>query len=94
MSFLDLDKLAPEDMILQYVLECRGKGLFLPYQDYQVIDEWLSAAPDQDELLLILSDVLPVFFGGTDDRRPRSLAGVRKLVLSRLKDHAMRRSEG
>jgi hypothetical protein len=88
MSYLDLEKLAPEDLILHYVLECRGQGLFLPYQDYQIIEEWLSALPDTDELLLVLSEVLPEFFAG--EKKGRSLAGCRKLVLSRLKDRAMR----
>ena len=95
MTHVDLDKLAPEDLILHYVLECRGQGLFLPYQDYQIIDEWLGALPDPDELLLVLSEVLPEFFkttrnGAEADAKPRSLSGVRKLVLSRLKDRAMR----
>lgn len=88
MSYLDLDKLAPEDLILQYVLDCRGEGLFLPYQDYQIIEEWLGALSNVDELLMVLSEVLPPFFSG--DNKPRSLTGCRKLVLSRLKDRVMR----
>ena len=93
MSFLDLDKLSPEDLIVHYVLECRGSGLFLPYQDYQIIEDWLAATADADELLLVLSDVLPSYFGkGTGQSgRPRPLGGCRKLVLSRLKDLGMRK---
>ena len=91
MSFLDLDKLPPEDLIVHYVLECRG-GLFLPYQDYQVIDEWLAATRDPDELLLVLSDLLPSYFEAGEKGRSRSLSGLRKLVLSRLKDRVMRQS--
>ena len=91
MSFIDLDKLSPEDLILHYVLECRGNGHFLPYQDYQIIDDWLKAAPDADELLLVLSDVLPPYFQGDGRRdKPRSLGGAQKMVLRRLRDKAMR----
>ncbi len=93
MSYVDLENLAPEDLILHYVLECRGQGLFLPYQDYQIIDEWLGALPDTDEVLLVLSEVLPEFFAPKTpgaQAKARSLSGVRKLVLSRLKDRAMR----
>lgn len=88
MSYVDLEKLAPQDLILHYVLECRGQGLFLPYQDHQIIEEWLTALPDPEQLLVVLSEVLPDFFAG--EKKPRSLGGCRKLVLSRLKDRAMR----
>jgi hypothetical protein len=90
MSFLDLDKLSTTDLIVQYVLECRGAGLFLPYQDYQVIDEWLGCSSDTDALLLVLSEVLPGFFDVQATGKPRSLSGCRRLVLSRLRDQAMR----
>jgi hypothetical protein len=91
MSYLDLDKLSPVDLIVQYVLECRGAGLFLPYQDYQVIEEWLASSCDADGLLLVLADVLPAFFErGAGQGRPRGLSGCHRLVLSRLKDQAMR----
>jgi hypothetical protein len=90
-TFVDLEKLAPEDLIVQYVVECRGSGHFLPYVDYQVIEEWLGASPCADDLLLVLADVLPDFFSQQGDRaKPRSLTGARKLVLRRLKDKAMR----
>jgi hypothetical protein len=82
-------------LIVQYVLECRGQGLFLPYQDYQVVDEWLRAAGANgmtpDDLLLVLSEALPAFYGAgaTANARPRSLAGVKRLVMSRVKDRGM-----
>lgn len=91
MSFLDFDKLAPADLIVQYVVECRGSGHFLPYIDYQVIDEWLNHSPDTDQLLLILSETLPNYFAKQGaSGRPRSLRGARNLVLSQLRERAMR----
>jgi hypothetical protein len=94
-SFLDLDRLSPADLVAQYVLECRGQGLFLPYTDHAVIGEWLAAAGDPDELLLILADVLPTFYAkaAAKGRRPGSLAGVRRLVLSRVRDRVMRQPQ-
>ena len=91
MTFLDLDKLTPEDLIVQYVLECRGSGHFLPYLDYGVVEDWVKASADVDELLLVLSEVLPGFFTPqSEGAKPRALTGARKLVLRRLKDRAMR----
>lgn len=97
MSFVDLDKLSPVDLIVHYVLECRASGLFLPYQDYQIVEEWLAISKDADDLLLILSDVLPAYFdhdvapdSSVKRSQARGLGGVRRLVLSRIKDRAMR----
>jgi hypothetical protein len=95
MSYLDLEAMSPENLIAQYVLECRGQGLFLPYKDYQVVAEWLTAAGDPDDLFLVLSEELPKFFADSAAKRgpPGSLAGVRRLVLSPLRDGAMRRAD-
>lgn len=95
MSFIDLDNLSPQDLILQYVLECRSGGHFLPYLDYQIIEEWLLQSPSADDLLLVLSEVLPDFFAKSrEGHQPRSLRGARRLVLSRLKDRAMVQASG
>ena len=90
MSYIQLDGLSPEDLIVQYVVECRGKGHFLPYLDYQIIGEWLKAASDPDELLVVLSDCLPVYFAGSDNARPKPLSGAKKRVLRALRDRALR----
>ena len=80
---------SPQNLITQYVLECKGKGNFLPYVDYQLISGWLKDAKDVDELLLVLSDVLPDYFG--DDGKNKQLSGVDKRVKAGLKERAMRR---
>ncbi len=77
----------PQSMVAQLVLECKGKGSFLPYVDYAIINAWVAAAPDFDTLLLILADVLPEYFEG--EKSSRQLAGVNKLVLSCIKDRSM-----
>jgi hypothetical protein len=87
MSFGDFDQLTPSHLIAQYVLECRGVGQALPYTDYEIIEEWLAAAATADDLLLVLSDILPEFFSGEKKRsKPRSLKGARKKVLRKLKE--------
>lgn len=93
MNDLNSDDQPPTDLILQYVLECRQGGNFLPYQDYRVIDEWLHMAVDVDSLLVVLSDVLPEFYQRRGNR-PRSLLGARRTVLRRLRNQAMQRSDG
>jgi hypothetical protein len=80
---------APEEMVTQFVLECKGKGNFLPYVDYELISSWLKSVSSVDELLLILSDILPKYFG--DEGSKKQLSGVDKLVRASIKDRAMRR---
>ena len=89
MSYVDLQNASPEDLITHFVLQCRGAGgHFLPYSDNQIVEEWLKAAGDPDELLIVLSEALPDYFGGG----AKSLAGVRKIVHLRLTDRRARRS--
>jgi hypothetical protein len=76
--------------VVQYVLELRAQGHFLPYQDYEIIAGWVEAASGEDELLLVLAEILPDFFskvlvGG----KPKSLSSVNKKVLKTLKTKAM-----
>ena len=86
MALVDLDKLSPAGLIAQYVIECRNVAPVLPYTDYEVIDEWLAAAGNPDQLLLVLSDVLPDYFDPAQRKtaKPRSLKGARRMVLKRL----------
>ncbi len=92
MTFLDLGQLSPENLVAQYVLDCRNSGLFLPYSDYGVIADWMRDVPDVDDLLIILSEVLPPYFKNAAGGKPKSLAGARKLVLLKLRDRAMRQT--
>ena len=76
--------LAGKELIAQFVLECRGQGHCLPYVDYEVIDEWLRHAADEDHLLMILGDVLPKFYGKKNEGPVRTLVGARNLVMKAL----------
>jgi hypothetical protein len=92
MTLVDIESMPSAAMIMHYVVECRGKGLFLPYADHEVIQEWLTLTDNPDQLLIALSEVLPTYFekDRIAGRPPGSLVGVRKKVNQRLKDQSMR----
>ena len=76
--------------VVQYVLELRAQGHFLPYQDYEIVSAWVEAASSEDELLLVLAEVLPDFFGKVPaGGKPKSLSSVNRKVLKALKTKAM-----
>jgi hypothetical protein len=91
-SFTDPDSMTPAELVAQYVLGLKGSALFLPYQDYAVIDEWLTNSRDVDELLLVLSEVLPNLFDAGSRKKP-SLVAVQGFVLKRLDALRMRELE-
>jgi len=93
MSIVHYDGLAPADFIKQYVLELRGKGTTLPYSDHEIIKEWINLSKNKDDLLLILSEILPDFFAKKiANKHPPSLKGAHKKVLKKLKDQDMHRA--
>jgi len=76
--------------VVQYILDLRAQGHFLPYQDYEIVAKWIEAASNEDELLLVLADVLPGFFARVPEGvKPKSLSSVNKKVLKALKTKAM-----
>lgn len=78
--------------IVQYILELRGQGHFLPYQDYEIVSSWVAAATDEDALLLVLSETLPHFFEKTiTGSKPKSLLSVNNKILKILKTKAMQK---
>lgn len=88
MSLIDSNQLSDEAMITQLILECRGEGLFLPYSDHQIIQNWISTYPDFDRLLLILADLLPQVYKEEKARGKRpKLQSIDRLVRSRLESH-------
>ena len=90
MSFLDISNLSKRGLIVHYVLECRASGHVLPYDDYAIIDQWLTACPSTDDLLLILADIIPPFFERkTTQSRPKPLRLVNKKVLRKIKEKAL-----
>jgi hypothetical protein len=76
--------------VVHYILELRAQGHFLPYQDYEIVSSWVEAAPAEDDLLLVLADILPEFFGKTPPgSKPKSLSSVNRKILKALKTKAM-----
>ncbi len=86
MSYIPSEQLQGSALIAQYVIECRAKGHFLPYDEHRIISNWLAAAEDADTLLLILSELLPSFYAKAQSRsHPPSLARLNKKVTQILK---------
>ena len=82
MGFIDLSRLTATELVTQFILCRRDKGFCLPYQEYALIDEWLSAADhDADKLLLILSDLIPEKREAKQGRRCLPLKLYHKKVL-------------
>ena len=63
MSYIPPEQLDGHNLITQFIIEYRGRGHFLPYDDNLLIKKWLVFAGDADTLLLILSEIVPKFFG-------------------------------
>ena len=81
MSYIAPEHLQGSALIVQYVIDLRGKGHFLPYDEHRIINKWLAAAPDPDTLLLILADLLPPFYEKALNRtHPPSLSRLDKKV--------------
>ncbi len=87
---MDFDALSTKELVVQYVLECRGRGLQLAYHDYEIISGWVNEYDQRDELIGILSDILPAYFEKRAQKSvPPSLKGVQRKVLRKLKDKRM-----
>jgi hypothetical protein len=85
-SIVDLDRLSSADIIAQYVIHCKPAGMCLSFAEYQLIDTWLTAIDDNDELLLlILSELLPKYYEGQSPyKRQSSLQFFHKNVMKKI----------
>lgn len=63
MSYVPESHLQGQNLIVQYLVEFRGRGHFLPYDDHLIIRRWLERCDDADTLLLVLADFIPAFYG-------------------------------
>lgn len=81
MSYLPVDNLSNLNLITHFIIEYRGRGHFLPYDEHRFISKWLDLAGDSDSLLLILSDIVPEFYEKHSSRsHPPSLARLDRKV--------------
>lgn len=81
MSYIPPKQLDKENLIVQYVVSSRGKGHFLPYDEYYIIKKWLQAADSAESLLLVLSEILPDFYQKSGSKRlPPSLSRLDKKI--------------
>lgn len=89
MSFIDFEQLSPQETILNYLIEVRGRGFFFPYSDMVFIDTWIRMCPDFNELLVILGETAPIYFQILDKgypKGPRTLRGYHSIVIRKIKD--------
>ncbi len=75
MSIIPPEQLEGPNLIAQFIIEYRGRGHFLPYEDHSLIVRWLERAGSADELLLVLSDIIPDFYAkaGAQGKHPPAL---------------------
>lgn len=71
-------------MIADFIIENRGQGHYLPYTDYSLIEGWIKAAKNIDDLLLILAEELPRYFEKQSGQIPKSISGINKKILKKL----------
>lgn len=92
MSIFDLDQLSKSETIAQYIIELREKGHMLPYDDYKIIKSWMDAIKHDDEnLLIILSDILPLFYENRKSSGPPpSLKSINRKVLKNIHEFSGR----
>lgn len=103
MSLVNFDQLSQQELVLNYLIEVRGRGLFFPYSDLDLVNQWIKLCPDFDELLVILGDTAPSYFQSTDQgkvTKSRNLKGFHKIVMKKMSERArlgmrqMERSRG
>lgn len=87
MSFIPAEQLDGPNLIAQFIIEYRGRGHFLPYDDHLLLKRWIAEAGDADTLLLVLSDIIPKFFGvsAAQGKHPPSLSRLDRKVCKILK---------
>ena len=66
--------------VVLFILERTGMSQ-LSYADYSIVEQWIEKSQDLDQLLLILSDIVPSLQEGSSRL---SLAGLNKKVLRQL----------
>lgn len=86
MTYLNLNNTTDLEFIVAYVLEVRGRGLFLADSDVTCICQWLAALNGQREALLaLLSEALPSFYQTKKGQnRTPSLQLIHKKIMKNI----------
>ena len=78
--------LTEQQFIASLVVSQKNHGVFLSYDDYQIIQRWLHYCPDIDFLILLLADILPRLF----ESNPRaSLKSIDRTIMGKIARHAI-----
>lgn len=87
MSFASIESLSPADLVAQYILTKRGRGICLSVSDYECVEKWLElAGGEADPVLLILADLFRP--GGSAKIKQLSLRTLDKQVSGLLKERS------
>ena len=82
-------QISDQKTIADYILSVKGKGTFLAYSDYQIIEDWLKLSKDTTELLLILDDIVPNSYNNLPSgSKGPSLKALSKKVVKTLQERA------
>lgn len=82
----EISSMSLMDLVVNFVVICRQKGAFLPYEDYEVIKGWLAIDCKQEQIFLVLDEVLPDFYiKYKSSRQAPSLKWVDEQVKRKLK---------
>lgn len=78
----------PAAVLAQYILECRGRGAFLSYEEYDIVATWAKLCPDTDQLLLTLADAFDADNSATLTKTSaKNLKFYQKAVSRRLSEY-------
>ena len=87
MTIADTNNMNDMSLIVHFVIETRNRGLFLPYQDLEIIESWVNSCSNANDLLLLLDEHLPSFYRKYEDRPfPPSLSRVRNFILKKIRN--------
>jgi hypothetical protein len=90
-SYIPPSQLEGINLVVQFIIEYRGKGHFLPYDDHQIVKNWLTLCASPESLLLALSDIIPDFYQKHSSKQfPPSLSRINKKVTNLLQAKALR----
>lgn len=80
-------------LIHDHIIECRGRGHCLPQTEIDLIQSWMVAAAQVEDVILALDDFLPKLFSGPNTTVPPSLRRIDKKVRSRLLELQQRQAQ-
>lgn len=83
---VDYENLSESKLITQLILEMKGKGHMLPYDDYLIINKWVGLCQNKFVLYGTLQKELSNYFG-KEGNKTKSLKSIDRKISNLLKSH-------